>query len=810
MIRHYVLIAWRQIVKNKLYAAINVLGLAVGLTVYLFGTLLVAYEESHDAFYENADRVYTAGSIASPTADMGIAEIDSTYSAFAPFFLAEVEGVEAVARVVKSDFLLSVDDNHYHQQIRFTDPSLLEIFDFKYLEGNERALEDPSGILLTRSSATKFFGPDPALGKVLTLNHDTSLHVAAVIEDLPPNTHFNSALISIMGAGFEVVAPLTALNRITGYNLEGNWGNLNLGDLTYLLVPEGRSREWLQLQLDGIFERHFPAYDTDRAMISGLRARPLIEANTAIWQSIGMPVLDTVALLAFLVLVVAIANYTNLATAQSLGRSREIGLRKTMGAARRQLVVQFMVESLCITLISMLLALAFLEVLVPVYNGSVGRELVLDYTTTLPWLVTTTVLVGITAGAYPAYLITRASPIEALGGTRTMKGSHFRSTMLGMQFAISIFMLAMVFIIYLQNQKIENASNIYPKSQIITLQRLGLESIQKRFDTLRNELLSLPDVQNVSFASQLPYQQSNSTLSVAPVEGDESGSFMINQISVDEHFLSTYDIPLLAGRNFSREVARDTHTDGVPELNVIMNELALSKLGFSSPEDALNQVIYEFSDRTYPRSFTIIGVMPDQNFQGFHNTIKPTVFQVRPGYAEYGSIRVAGGAMDTVLTDIETVWKQQIPDYPIKMEFLEDMFRQIYQIFRAMAVFVGGFAFVALALSLIGLFGLSAFAAASRTKEIGIRKVMGANMLQIVRLLVWQFSRPALWALLFAMPLAYFASEIYLNFFADRISMLPGVVATAGVSAVLFAWSIVAVHAIRIARVNPVEALRYE
>ena len=809
MIKSYILIAWRQILKNKLYAAINILGLVVGLAVYIFGSLLVTYERTHDTFYKNSDRIFTAGSIFSATANIGVGETDGIYTAFAPLIISDVPEVEEAARTVRAEFLMSVDDDHYYQRIRFADPSFLKIFDFDYLEGDSRALDDPSGILMTRSSATKFFGSGAALGRTITLDHDVSLHVTAVIADLPPNTHFNSSIVG-GGGDFEVVAPIAALHRASDYDLAGNFNNLSSGDFTYMLLPLDKSREWLQAKIDGVYESHFP--EDSKEFITGLKVRPLVEANTIIWDQVDMPMLDSVRILAFLVLIVAIVNYTNLATAQSLGRAREVGLRKTMGAARGQLLAQFMVESLCIATISMLIALALLEIIVPVFNTAVGRGLVIDYSVTLPWLMFTAVAVGLVAGAYPAYLITRASPIDALrdGGARGIKGSLFRSIMLGLQFSISIFMLAMVLIVYFQNEKVESASNIYPRSQIIALKRLDVESIQARMETLRNELAALPGVENVSFSSQLPFLQNNSAFGAGPVQGDEDSSFILTQVIIDQHFLDTYDIPLLLGRNISSEISGDTVREGVLAANVIVNELALTRLGFSSPGDALNQVFYDFPDEREPRAYTIVGITPDQNFMGFHNSIKPTVFMTVPDDLRFASIRVKGAGMADTLTRIESVWDELNPEYPMQSEFLDETFGKVFKIYGAMTFVLGGFAFVALMLSLIGLFGLAAFMAESRTKEIGIRKVMGASMAQIVRLLIWQFSQPVLWALLIALPLSYFASSTYLNFFADRLTMPAGIVAIAGVLAVVFSWAIVAIHATKIARANPIKALRYE
>jgi putative ABC transport system permease protein len=808
MIKSYFVIAWRQIVKNKLYAFINILGLVVGLSIYVFGSLLVSYERSHDQFYQNFDRIFTAGSIFSASSNVGMGEHDGAYTAFTPFIDAEIEEVEAIARTVGREFLVSIEDNHYYRRIRFVDPAFLEIFDFQYLEGDDRALQDPAGVLLTASSAQTLFGEGNALGKVLALDHNLSLHVAAVIKDLPRNTHFVSTLND--DNGFSIIAPLAALNNATGYDLAGNFSNLSSGDFTYMLLPEGTTGEWLQARLDGVFDRHFP--EQGKEVVTGLKVRPLTELNTAIWDQVGLPILDSVRLLAFLVLVIAIVNYTNLASAQSLGRSREIGLRKTMGADRLQLVAQFMVESLCVTVIAMLMALAIIEVLVPVYNNVTDRALAIDYASTLPWLLATTMLVGMIGGAYPAYLITRASPIDALrdGGLKGSSGGRFRAVMLGLQFSISIFMLAIVLVMLFQNQKLENSSDIYPREQMITLDRLNVESIQARLDTLRRELLTVPGVQAVAYSSHVPFEQSNSSFRITRNSGDVEASFLISQIQVDENFLDTYNIPLLHGRGLSREIGGDTLKEGVMSANLLINESGALRLGFASASDAIDQVFYDVRSSGEHRAYTIVGVMPDQNFRGFHNEIRPLVFFMNPASLRYGSIKVSGVSMSSAVENIESVWGDLVTDYPIQIGFLNDTFEDTFQIYMSLSVILGGFASVALMLSLVGLFGLAAFMAEARTKEIGVRKVMGANIFQIVRLLIWQFSRPVTWALVIALPLAYFASDVYLEFFADRINLAVVVVVLAGLLAVAISWAIVAIHAVRIAQANPIHALRYE
>ena len=809
MIENYFTSAWRQLVKNKLYASINVLGLVVGLAIYVFGTLLVDYEQGHDRFFANYDRIYTAGSVFSPTANVGITENTGIYTGFKPLIETDAPEIEAVVRTVNREFLVSAAKDDYYQEVRFADNEFFSIFDFEFVEGDSSALMDPLGVVLSEDAADKFFGDGVALGKTLTLDHETQLHVTGVIKNLRRDSHFVSTLLG--DAEFELLAPLSALNRATDYDLAGNFNNLSGGDLTYILLPEGKGLSWLQDVLDGIYENRFP--EDEREFISSIKARPISQANTIIWDMIGIPVISSVRLLAFLVLVVAIVNYTNLATAQSLGRAREVGIRKTMGAQRHQLLIQFLVEGVLITLVSMFIAMALIELIIPNFNAVTDKVLTLDYANTLPWLLATTLIVGLVAGVYPAYLITRVTPIDALRD-KSSSGSgsnRFRSVMLGVQFSIAIFMLALVLVVFFQNKKVEEAGDIYPKSQIIVLPRIGVESIQNRHETFKSEVLKIPGVELVSYSSDVPYRQNNSSTKVGPVKGEEENSFSIKQLAVDEDFFETYKIPVLAGRNLSSGIAQDVLKRDMLELNVVVNELAAEKLGYDPKSlETIGKTYYDFPDEREARAFHIVGIVPTQNFQGFHNEAKPGVFFLRPEDFVDVSIRVKGRNLADTLETIEETWKVVIPEYPMQSEFLDATFEDTYSVFRSMNQVLGGFAFVALTLSLIGLFGLAAFMAQSRTREIGIRKVMGANMIQIVRLLILQFSQPVMWALIFALPLSYFAASQYLNFFADRISLPIGIVLLAGLVTVLFSWAIVAIHAVGVARANPIAALRHD
>ena len=802
-------IALRNLRKNKGFAAINITGLAIGLTIYVFGGLIVEYELTHDMFFKNAGRTYTIGATASPELNVGIERFNAVQSAVGPAIEANIPDVEAVARTIASEYLLGMGDDRFYETIRFADPAFLDIFDFEYLHGDTNSLDKPDSLMITESAAIKYFGKTDAVGEIVTLDNEFDFYVAAVIADLPLNTHFVSSPVE--NAGFQFVAPIQALARIADFDVAGDWNNLSLDNLTYVMLPPGLDGDWLKSQMDSLYDRIVD--EEHRRVIASFEVAPLSGANTAIWDLIGLPVISVVSLLSFLVLVVACVNYTNLATAQSLGRSREVGMRKTMGANQRQLLTQFLVESVVITTIAMVIALAALEIIIPLLNNAANKSLAIDYLRTLPWLVATTIVVGLLAGLYPAWLITRASPIDALrdAARKGRKGSRMRSLMIGAQFAISAFMLALVAIVFMQNEKVKESSYEFPRSEIYTLTRLNVESIRDRLETLRHELEALPNVDGVAYASQVPYEQNNSSRMVSIEPGDEAGRFSLQYMSMSPEFLDTYDMRLLSGRKLSRDIANDAEREGSETVNVIVNEMALDKLGISSPAEAIGKRFYNYDEEegAVPE-FVIVGVAPTQNITGLFNADKPWMYFYNPDIIRVGSVRITGGNMMDVVAQIEEVWDRVIPDYPMQGRFLDDTFNDIYNILKYMNMALAGFAFIAFALALIGLFGLAAFMATQRTKEIGVRKVLGANSLQIARLLVWQFSTPVLWALAIALPAAYFASSGYLNFFADRIQTTIPILAAAGLVATLLAWGTVAGHAIRIARANPVLALRYE
>lgn len=810
MFQNYVKIAIRSILKNKLYATINILGLTMGLAIYLFGGLMANYEYTHDTFFENYERIYTIRGEVNPLAGLGIGQVDNVPAAVATAMKAELEEIEEIARTILREFLISVEEDNYYENVRFADAELLNVFDFEFIHGDKNALSNSTGIIISESYAMKFFGDQDPIGKTITLDHEHDLSINAVIRDLPQNSHFSTGVLPMLTNPLNIIIPMSAMERITDFQPDTNWTSTSTGNLTYVMLPETLDQQWLQDQLPGIYERHFP--EDQRTFLSGMLTRPVIDANTALWDTIGLPVITIIEILGLMVLIIACVNYTNLATAQSMGRSREVGLRKTLGAGKVQLLTQFIIESITTTFIAMILAITVLELIIPLFNSATGKILTIDYINDLPMLIATALIVGLVAGAYPAYVISKESPISALrdSGRKGRGAVWIRASMIAVQFIFSVGILAAVFVVYEQNKKVEENSQIFPKEQVFTLDRLNVEQMEDRQEVLRNEIMNIPYVEKFSLSSQVPYEQTNTNIKASRVLNDFSAAINFNQLNIDDQFADLYDIPIVAGRNISRDIAMDTHIRENKAVNVLVNEIAAKDIGFESSEAAVGQVFYEDEGFRGITTYTIVGVLEDRNILGLFNDVKPFFFFMRDASYRVASIKLAKNAPFSVVDDIEEVWSEVYPDYPMQGKYLNETFQMVYMLFDLATTSLATFALFALFLATIGLFGLAAYMAEQKTKEIGIRKVLGASNNQIVRLLIWQFSAPVLWATPIALGISYYASNKYLEIFADRISLPYGMLLAAGIGGILISWFTVASQAFSIAKTNPVNALYHE
>jgi putative ABC transport system permease protein len=537
----------------------------------------------------------------------------------------------------------------------------------------------------------------------------------------------------------------------------------------------------------------------------------------------------TFAVIALLILGMAIVNFTNLATARASQRAREVALRKVLGANRKQLIVQFLGESTLVTALAMLLALALVELMLPLFNKFLEADMAVNYLGSggllLP-IVLLVVIVGAAGGLYPAFYLSRFQPAKVLKANKSSadaEGSgRLRNILVVSQFAVSIGLIICTGVIYAQTVYARTADPGYKRDGLLQIQNVNAKEIKPVLDTLKQEIGRVPGVQSVA-RTGIGVNPGNNSVTNVYLPGNPK-SIDLGTYAVEPKFFPTMGMKLLAGRNFDERIAMDDATTPfpvVPEaeraivkrgVNVILTEMAAERLGFHNPADAIGKRVS--SALTYPEfglvPTTIVGVVKDARFRSVRDPLQPIVYY----YATTGHnalmVRYDSREPKKVMAGIESVWKRVVPDVPFRAEFVDDRVRKLYEREEARGQLFGAFALLAVVIGCLGLFGLAAFTAERRTKEIGIRKVLGARARDIVRLLAWQFSKPVLIANLIAWPIAWWVMRDWLNNFDARIGLGPTPFVLAGALALAIALGTIAGHALKVARANPIHALRYE
>jgi putative ABC transport system permease protein len=819
MFKNYVLTALRNLKKNKLFALINVGGLAIGLAVFVFANLLATYEESHDRFFENYDRIYAIKTDVNPAARLGIVSIDTVYTAVGPLIKQEIPEIERVARSASSSVIINRDELKFYQSAHMVDPEFLDIFKFDYLHGDpNQKLTDTNSVIITETTAIKYFGRIDVLDEKLTINNTRDLRITGVIRDLPLNSHLAQNLLT--EESLAMILNIEVYNEIFHQETFDNWSNISIQLKTYVLLPENVSPESLEERLDAIIDRFGP--EDSREQVDSIGFRSLPEMNLLIWHAIGIPGIPIMRFLGLLVLGIACINFINLATAQALGRAREIGLRKTLGASRGRLAVQFLVEAVVIAFLGLIVAIGLIEYALPVFNSATNKIMTFSYLTDfslLGFMVLTVLMVGILSGSFPALLLARLEASQALKGTMALgKWSlRFRKSLVISQNAFSVFLVITVMISFSQIQALQNRELGFDASNVQVLNRINREGVNENYVTLKNELARTPGVKSVTAASQYPYEQSTAQGKFNTVM-DRASAVSLGRISVDYNFLETFNIPLLAGRQLSEDFAADAIPFDVEiqeagTINVIISELAVNALGWENPEQALGQTIYRMLEDEQHVSFVVVGVSADALFQGFFNEQKPYIYIVRPENFGAALIKYDPAMQSEAVTGIEAVWKRVLPDFPVLRSSLDEEFAEVFSIFTNINKALVGFAVVALIIATVGLFGLSAFMADRRIREVGVRKTFGASTWQIVKLLTLQFSKPVFWAILIAWVLAWVVNFFTQDFFAEVMSMdfsFYMIFIYGGMFSLVLSWITVGSNAYRAANTNPINSLHYE
>ena len=801
MLRDTMAAALKALMSNKFYALLNIAGLGCGLCAAILLLLYVHDERTYDRALP-ADAYRVSSAITMPGGQTVV--FDGTDYVLAQGLRQNVPEIAAVARMMPQDWTVRRGDVEANETIYWSDASLFSVLPMPAVTGDPAtALAQPNSIVLTRSMARKYFGEDAPVGRTLQLNRDRLMRVTAVIEDLPSNTHLAARLFASANTPF---SNLAAMDAATGFHFDGT-------TFTYFKLRPGASLDAVRSKLPGLVVSHLQIpRDNPFGIAVDLTARNVHDIHFAPAGVNAMKApgdkatVTAAAIIALLILAGACVNFVNLATARVSGRSVEVGVRKAAGASRGVLALQFVAEAVLQVGAAMVLAIAAVELVLPAYNAFLDREIVFAYwrPELLALLILAVLAVGLIAGAYPALVLSALRPAVALrGGPTAFDGGRLRRVLVVVQFAILSGLVVASAIIWSQTRfAAQSAARLSGQQMVLVTAPCT--------DGLRNGLAALPQVVGVACSqpAMITTEQDVEMMETSP-----SNIHSFHTLSVAPGYLEAYGLAPLAGRLFSEAQGGDTvppPSEGRPqEVRIVINRTAVGALGLRDPSRAIGLRL-QASGQRGARGFTVIGVVPDFPTGSVRVPVAPTAYFVDPPRFGMLSIRIRSGGMAGALAGIRNLWvatgQQGLPKILPLEQYAEGLYRDILLegIVFALA------AAVALFIACIGLFGMASFMAEQRTKEIGIRKVLGATTGQIARLLLWQFSRPVLWANLIAWPIVWWLMSRWLAGFSAHVPLDPLLFLAGGAFTLLVTLATVGGQAWLVARRSPVAALRYE
>ncbi len=812
MFSNYLKIAWRNIVGSPLFSAINVIGLAIGLACCIIITLFVRYELSYDKHWDNAERTYRV------TRDFfsNNLRLAAVAPPIAPLLLDDFGEIEDVTRLLATgQVTLSRGEQRFREEAMvIADSNVFEFFNLKFIEGDSQtALARPTDLVITQRAAERYFGDENPIGQSLNLLGQVDVTVTGVIEDLPDNTHM----------AFELLGSMSAIPVMMGPDQLENWGSNNY--YTYIRLPEDYDYLDLEARFPAFLDKHRGEGSSDG---NALNLQPLTDIHLksnrdAEWRANGSEsVVYTFSAVALLVLLIACINFMNLTTARSTQRAREVGVRKVVGARRGQLIVQFLGESVLLTAMAMLLAVAIVELSLPPVAAFLEKPLAFSLANpaVLPTLIAGVVVVGLLAGSYPAFYLSHFRPAEVLKGAASSSGSSMlRKSLVVFQFAMSVGLLIATGVVVAQMQYVRDFDLGYDKSRNIVSSLPFFADLWGTYEPLKTELETHPDILSVVYSSRVPGMQNlDGSGYIAEGEQISDDSVMgLANIRVDYQWFEHYDVPFLAGRAFrenERRIETPSEEQPVSRGATVLNESAARRFGWT-PDEAIGKIVRQPINRRLNQFIDreVVGVIPDIHFSSLRDEMKATVYvEPSPVSGRNISVKLAPGDYRDAIDHFEAVWNRVVPNEPPQWEFLDARFDALYRAEQKQAQMFAVFAVFAIFVATLGLFGLASFTTERRTKEIGIRKVMGASVTDIVLLLTSDFTKLVLLANLIAWPVAFYFMRQWLNRFvyAAPLAEWAWLFVASAVVALAVAWLTIAMQASRAARGRPVLALRYE
>ena len=811
MLRNYLKIAWRNLTKNKLYSALNLVGLSIGLTCFAFIALWITNEWNYDRFNQNADRIYRVGGKIfgdSETFEQAVSAVP-----LGPTLKADYPEVEQYVRfdvndaVVKQGGRMFVEDG-----ILLTDPSFFDTFSYSMTVGDPKtALNDPYTIVLTESMAQKYFGSQNPIGQNLViLLHDSTgkgvpYRITGIMPDAPKNAHFTFNFL----VSFET---LIAHNRAE-LTSDDAWGDNSY--YTYILLGKGVDHKAFEAKLPQFYDRHVlpisRRYGVNKRTAE-YRLMPLTDIHlqsdvryeiSPTGSLTNLYIFGTVGL--FILLLAAI-NYMNLATARSLKRAKEVGVKKVMGALKGQLIGQYLLESVLLAVASLGVALLLCYGLQTAFFQLTQKDIaVFQSPLLLAFLMGIALLVGLLSGMYPAFFIASYRPTAVLKGTfaTSGKGIWLRKSLVVLQFSITIILLVGILVINAQRSFMQNKNLGYRKEALLQVKVNGDIDVQKRIEPFKNDLLKSPYIKNLTTSNSiLVGGMGNNGMETVDGRGKKLQT-SIYRLRVDYNYVATLGMQLVAGRNFSKQFPADNPTDSTQ--NFIVNEAAVKSFGWPNADKAIGKP-FTMSGRRGQ----VVGVVNDFHFNSLQHRVEPLAMVVRDFGFSRIILKIDTQRPQQAIADLESGWKKHFPTAYLDYDFVDKKLGEQYEAEARFSSIFLYFSLISVLIACLGLYGLTTFATEQRTKEIGVRKVLGASVGSIVTLLSGDFIKLVLIAILIATPLAWYAMNEWLQDFAYRIDIEWWVFAGAGGLAVGIALVTVSVQSVKAALMNPVTSLRSE
>ena len=814
MLKNYLKVAFRNLLRFKTYSFINVAGLAIGIACCLLILLYIQNEISYDRFNKNAGRIYRINTdLKFGATELALPVVSDLMG---PLLKQDFPQVEEYTRIYNwgGKKLVKKGENFNTETgCAYVDSTFFKVFTFPVVSGKtDKVLNEPNTVVITESIAKKYFSTADAAGRFIetTDKGRTIYKVAAVIKDMPQNSHFR----------FDFLFPMQ--------NLDYDWGNLvSMNFHTYLLLKKGVNYKDFEKNFEIYNEKyaypyaqkylHITIEDMKRAgnrLVHSLIPVTDIHLYSKRIQEISpsgtIQYVYIFSAVAMFILLIACINFMNLTTARSANRAREVGIRKVLGTERKNLVYQFLTESTLTTLIAVILAVFLVYYALPFFNNMSGKELdikPLFSSSILLFLILLPFIVGFLAGSYPALFLSGFNPINIMKGKLSAgsRNGRLRSALVVFQFATSVILITGTIIIYRQLDYIQNTNLGYQKDQVLIIN--DAYNLGNNVDAFKNEMLNVQGVISGTTSSFLPIPSSRNFTVFYREAGQvaESGLTM-QRWDIDYDYLKTLGIKLIKGRNFSREFGSDSSS-------IILNEAAINQLGYNlsddSKENAINNPVYTLGGRDRIAKYKIIGVVKNFHFESFHQDIGPLclILQRSTGLI---SFKVSASRIPLIIKDAETKWKKMASGMPFSYKFLDDSFNEVYKAERRVGIIALSFSALAIIVACLGLFGLATFLAEQKTKEIGVRKVLGASVPAILLMLSKEFIKWIVIANIIAWPLAYYFMSKWLQEFAYRIDINLWLFIIAGCVALIIALITVSFQAVKAATANPVKSLKYE